>query len=453
MSSDDIAIRVCNLSKSYQIYESPHDRLKQFVLPRLQRATGQEPQQYYRDFRALNDVSFEVRKGETVGIIGRNGSGKSTLLQIICGTLSPTGGTVETRGRIAALLELGSGFNPEFTGRDNVYLNASVLGLSNEEIETRFEDIVAFADIGEFIDQPVKTYSSGMVVRLAFAVAINVDPEILIIDEALSVGDELFQRKCFSRIETIKSTGATILFVSHAVSLIIQFCDSAILLDRGKLLLQGTPRTVTKYYHQLIFSKADEQTEIADSIRKGAFEGNDRFSGKTAVDDAFSDYVDGLASIAPLRYQNRGGKIISFELQDSNSSRVNIVSSGFFGIVKLVVRFDALFHDVIFGFHLKSTSGLEVAGISYPSPQDSLIAVAPNDTLEVFWKVNILLAPGMYFFTCGVRSVSDGGFIDRIVDGDVVKVIDQANSPAFGLFNISDQGQSWIQKSSKQRSE
>ncbi len=201
MSSDDIAIRVTNLSKSYQIYETPRDRLKQFVLPRLQRIAGQAPRQYYREFRALNNVSFDVRKGETVGIIGRNGSGKSTLLQIICGTLTPTGGTVETRGRIAALLELGSGFNPDFTGRENVYLNASVLGLPQEEIETRFDDIAAFADIGDFIDQPVKTYSSGMIVRLAFAVAINVDPDILVIDEALSVGDELFQRKCFSRIE------------------------------------------------------------------------------------------------------------------------------------------------------------------------------------------------------------------------------------------------------------
>ena len=198
----DIAISVQNLSKCFQIYDNPRDRLKQFVLPRMQR----EPKQYFREFWALKDVSFEIKKGETVGIVGRNGSGKSTLLQLICGTLNPTGGSVQTNGRIAALLELGSGFNPEFTGRENVYMNAAVLGLSKSEVDARFDDIAAFAEIGQFIEQPVKTYSSGMTVRLAFSIAINVDPEILIVDEALSVGDELFQRKCFSRIEAIRPT-------------------------------------------------------------------------------------------------------------------------------------------------------------------------------------------------------------------------------------------------------
>lgn len=250
----DIAIRVQNLSKCYQIYDTPRDRLKQFFAPRLQRLVGQTPKQYFREFWALKDISFEIRKGETVGIIGRNGSGKSTLLQIICGTLTPTSGNVETRGRIAALLELGSGFNPEFTGRENVYMNASVLGLSNEEIDARFNDIVAFADIGDFIDQPVKTYSSGMMVRLAFAVAINVDPQILIVDEALSVGDELFQRKCFSRIEAIKQNGATILFVSHSGSTVVELCDHAVLLDSGEKLAMGTPKTIVGKYQKLIYA-------------------------------------------------------------------------------------------------------------------------------------------------------------------------------------------------------
>ena len=187
--SSEIAIKVENLSKCYQIYDQPRDRLKQFLLPRLQRVVGLTPKQYYREFWALKDTSFDVKKGETVGIIGRNGSGKSTLLQMICGTLSPTTGSVATHGRIAALLELGSGFNPEFTGRENVYMNASVLGLTNDEIDARFDEIAAFADIGEFIEQPVKTYSSGMYSRLAFSIAINVDPEILIVDEALAVGE------------------------------------------------------------------------------------------------------------------------------------------------------------------------------------------------------------------------------------------------------------------------
>ncbi len=196
MSSDQVAIQISKLSKCYEIYDAPRDRLKQFILPVLQRKTGRSPKRYFREFWALRDVSFDVMKGETIGVIGRNGCGKSTLLQMICGTLSPTEGSIRTQGRIAALLELGSGFNPEFTGRENVYLNAAVLGLTRSEIEARFDAITAFAEIGEFIEQPVKTYSSGMMVRLAFAVIAHVDADILIVDEALAVGDAFFTQKC-----------------------------------------------------------------------------------------------------------------------------------------------------------------------------------------------------------------------------------------------------------------
>jgi len=217
--SSEIVLKVENIGKRYEIYEVPHHRLLQTLL------RGRK--QFYKEFWALRDVSFEVKKGECLGIIGRNGCGKSTLLQIIAGTLAPTTGSVSVNGKIAALLELGSGFNPEFTGRENVYMNGAIMGLSKAEMDQKFDEIAAFADIGEFIDQPVKIYSSGMYVRLAFAAAINVDPDILIIDEALSVGDELFQRKCFSRIEAIKSSGATILFVSHSGGTIVELCDRA----------------------------------------------------------------------------------------------------------------------------------------------------------------------------------------------------------------------------------
>jgi lipopolysaccharide transport system ATP-binding protein len=244
----DIAIKVQNLSKCYHIYENPRDRLKQFVAPRLQRMTWQAPKQYFREFWALKDVSFEVKKGETVGIIGRNGSGKSTLLQMICGTLTPTSGSIETNGRIAALLELGSGFNPEFTGRENVNMNASVLGLSQEEIDARFDDIIAFADIGDFIDQPVKTYSSGMYVRLAFAVVVYVDADILIIDEALSVGDAFFQAKCMSRLKHIVDIGTTILFVSHDINTVKALCSRALFLDHGIGRAFGQTSDVAQIY-------------------------------------------------------------------------------------------------------------------------------------------------------------------------------------------------------------
>ena len=255
MPADDIAIRVTNLSKRYEIYANPRDRLKQFVLPRLQRQAKQPPKQYFREFWALKDVSFEVKKGETVGIIGRNGSGKSTLLQMICGTLTPTSGSIQTNGRIAALLELGSGFNPEFTGRENVYMNASVLGLSNEEIDTRFDEIVAFADIGDFIEQPVKTYSSGMYVRLAFSVIAYVNADILIIDEALAVGDVFFQQKCMRFLRTLQNNGGTVVFVSHDTAAVVSLCSNAILLSRGANAVLGKTSEICRMYIEDIYAE------------------------------------------------------------------------------------------------------------------------------------------------------------------------------------------------------
>lgn len=245
----DVAIRVQHLSKCYQIYDAPHDRLKQFVLPRLRRLAGKATKQYFREFWALRDMSFEVKKGQTFGIIGRNGAGKSTLLQILCGTLTPTSGSVEVNGRVAALLELGAGFNPEFTGKENVYLNASVLGLSTQDIDDRFDSIIAFADIGEFIDQPVKTYSSGMFVRLAFGIAIHVEPDILIIDEALSVGDIAFQNKCVLKIRELRDKGTTLLFVTHDLSTLQLICDQVAWLNRGEVMMIGDPVTVSQEYY------------------------------------------------------------------------------------------------------------------------------------------------------------------------------------------------------------
>lgn len=229
----EVAIRVSNLSKCYQIYDKPNDRLKQFVVPKILRVLGRYSKPYFREFWALKDISFEIKKGETVGIIGRNGAGKSTLLQMICGTLSPTNGSIETNGRIAALLELGAGFNSEFTGRENVYLNGCVLGISKEAIDERFAEIAAFADIGQFIDQPVKTYSSGMYVRLAFAVQACVEPDILIVDEALAVGDIGFQYKCHQRMQELRAKGTTILMVTHSSGSILQYADRCVVMKDG----------------------------------------------------------------------------------------------------------------------------------------------------------------------------------------------------------------------------
>jgi len=276
--SSEIAIKVENFSKCYQIYRQPHDRLKQSIYPRLQRLVGKQPRQYFREFWALKDVSFEIKKGETVGVIGRNGSGKSTLLQMICGTLNPTSGGIQTNGRIAALLELGSGFNPEFTGRENVYLNAAVLGLSKEDVDSRFDEIAAFADIGDFIEQPVKTYSSGMLVRLAFSVQVHIDPDIFLVDEALAVGDHRFVQKCYKKMEEIKNSGASLFLVSHDTTAIKLLCDRAIWIHDGKISAIGVASTVVDAYRNW-----------SDNIDKAVIKSGD------------FDYAYSTASLAVLR--------------------------------------------------------------------------------------------------------------------------------------------------------
>lgn len=257
MSSESAVIQVDAVGKCFNIYDRPEDRLKQFLMPKIRAFSGLDQPSYHREFWALRDVSFEVGQGQAVGIIGRNGSGKSTLLQIITGTMQPTYGSVTTQGRTAALLELGSGFNPEFTGRENVYLNGSLLGLTHAQIDDKFDYIAGFADIGDHLDQPVKTYSSGMMLRLAFAVQVAVETEILIIDEALAVGDARFQLKCFRRLEEIKAQGTTILFVSHATELVRSFCDFGLVLENGKAIYWGEAKAATVKYYNVLFPEKD----------------------------------------------------------------------------------------------------------------------------------------------------------------------------------------------------
>jgi len=248
MSYKETVINVENVSKCYHIYNSPSLRLKQFILPPIKKVFGRGSNPYYREFWSVKDVSFKINKGETIGIIGNNGAGKSTILQMICGTLNPSGGRIKVKGRIAALLELGSGFNMDFSGRENVYLNAAVLGLTKNEIDQKYSEIVEFSGIGEFIDQPVKTYSSGMIARLAFSVAIQVEPDILIVDEALSVGDMAFQEKSFTKMKEIRDKGTSILFVSHSLSAVRNFCETAIWLEKGVIRMMGERLDVCDAY-------------------------------------------------------------------------------------------------------------------------------------------------------------------------------------------------------------
>lgn len=451
---NDIAIRVSNLSKCYQIYDTPRDRLKQFVVPKLHRivsplskffsspqSSALSPQSsasiFYKEFWALKDVSFEVKKGETVGIIGRNGSGKSSLLQIICGTLSPTSGSVTANGRISALLELGAGFNPEFTGRENVYLYAAVLGLSKEEIDARFDDIVAFADIGEFIEQPVKTYSSGMMVRLAFSVAINVDPEILIIDEALSVGDELFQRKCFSRIDAIRANGATILFVSHSGGQIVELCDRAILMDSGESLAIGMPKQIVACYQKMLYAPDDRNSAIRDQIRLA---NEQRIEIATHTDEILNARQEGLVHVpkpqesfdpslkpsSTVMYESNGAYIEAPLMLTLAGERVNNLVRGNNYIYTYTVRFTKSVSNVRFAMLIKSTSGVQLGGgVSSNSLKNSLPYVKMGACYRIEFHFRCSLNPGIYFLNAGVLGAdsADDTYLHRVLDAATFRVL------------------------------
>lgn len=450
MSSNDFAIRVSNLSKCYQIYDTPRDRLKQFIAPRLQRLARQTPRQYFREFWALKEVSFEVKKGETVGIIGRNGSGKSTLLQMICGTLHPTSGSIQTQGRIAALLELGSGFNPEFTGRENVYMNGAVLGLSTEEIDARFDDIAAFAEIGEFIEQPVKTYSSGMMVRLAFAVAINVDPEILIVDEALSVGDELFQRKCFSRIETIRANGSTILFVSHSGGTIIELCDRAVLMEFGEKLAVGMPKQIVGRYQKLLYAPTDKREIIREQIRRmeeyaelhtnteGAAVNQNVSHGEHAQEPQES-FDPNLRPSSTIGYESHGAHIDSPAVLTLAGEQVNNLIRGKTYRYAYSVRFTNSASNVRFGMLIKTTSGVELGGgASANSPRESLAHIEAGSSYRVEFRFRCALNPGVYFLNAGVVGDVDGcvTYLHRLIDIAMFRIVPDTENLATGVVDF-----------------
>ncbi|MDR2710291.1 MAG: ABC transporter ATP-binding protein [Burkholderiales bacterium] len=328
--SSDVSIKVEHLSKCYQIYGQPRDRLLQMLM--------RGRRQYFQEFWALRDISFEVRCGETIGIIGRNGSGKSTLLQLICGTLTPTEGTTETKGRVAALLELGAGFNPEFTGRENVYLAAGLYGLSREEIDARFKSICDFADVGEFVEQPVKTYSSGMFVRLAFAVVAHVDADILVIDEALSVGDAYFVQKCMRFLRHFMERG-TLLFCTHDIGAVINLCKKAIWLDRGKMMMMDTPRKVSELYHAALYATSDAQPARPETAAETM---SDQEASPSTDDEEYHDAREPLINASNLRNEMEvvqfdpdrpgfgvgGAKIVSARLLDKSGRPLTWVVGG-----------------------------------------------------------------------------------------------------------------------------
>jgi lipopolysaccharide transport system ATP-binding protein len=435
MSSEtgDLAVEVKDIGKCYRLFERPQDRLKQ----------GFSRHRRYTEFWALKGASFSVRRGETVGIIGQNGSGKSTLLQIIAGTLTPTTGTVNVAGRVTALLELGSGFDPEFTGRENVFVNAAILGFKRAEIEERLDDIVGFAGIGPFLDQPVRTYSSGMVVRLAFAIQAFLPKELLIVDEVLAVGDEAFQRRCFSKIEEFRAQGGTILFVSHGAPLVVQLCDRAVLLDRGELVLQGRSKPVVDMYQRLLhappWSREDQRSELLALSRDPEWESHlpalrAPAEAKAAVRSAEepahppeqrSSFDTELASKGGLRYEARGAQIVDAGLWTLDGARVNLLRARQRYVWRYGVVFDEPLFNVRFGMLIKTVSGLELGGGVSATARQGLTRVDPGSRVDVSFTFAASLSPGTYFLNAGVLAELEEGetYVDRWLDVEAFRVL------------------------------
>ncbi len=450
--SQPSVISVRNLSKAYRIWERPSSRL---IAPTLEGAASLFPgnsalarsltaraARSYRDFWALQDISFDVQKGESVGIIGRNGSGKSTLLQIIAGTLQATGGSVCVTGRVAALLELGSGFNGDFTGRENVYLSGTVLGLSRAEVDAKFDQIAAFADIGDFIDQPAKTYSSGMLVRLAFAVQTAVNPDILIIDEALSVGDEAFQRKCFARIEALKQQGTTLLFVSHSASQVIEICDRAILLSVGRCEGIGQPKEVVHRYHQIIYGGESKSAAGPGPAAGAASMQAEQWTVSventiSAEDDSF--WGDARVESALQEYPEAGARIKDPCLCNQRGQKVNNLRRGHVYYYTFEVMVSAPLNQVRFGGVIKTPAGVEIAGMISHRDSERIPRVEAGAHYRVRFQFRCDLLPGAYFMNAGALAIDGKGveyFAHRLVDACMFRVLYEPDLPVNALTNM-----------------
>lgn len=420
------AIRVTNLAKTYRIYKKPADRLLQGILPGNKR---------YTEKHALYPLSFSLRKGETLGVVGCNGSGKSTLLQLICGTLTPTQGECVVQGRIAALLELGSGFNPEFTGKENIYLNAALLGLSREETQARYADIVAFSGLGDAVLQPVKTYSSGMYVRLAFAVASAVNPDIFIIDEALAVGDERFQRKCYKRIKELKEQGTTILFVSHSAHSVLDICDRALLLDAGEMLLMGTPKQVIHHYHHLIYAPDDMRQQVRENIKsyQGLCEEDEEDMPVDNVEFIPNMCAETMQSGAP-----KGAEIKDFCITKEDGTPVNLLMQRGEYNLKFNVVFSKPSEGVRFQYVIQKSSGIVVHSSNTKHCTGLPASVEAGHTYKASFNFKCLLLPGYYYvtFTCYGLAQGENCALHRISDAIMFRVLPNPAIQAGGIVDL-----------------
>jgi lipopolysaccharide transport system ATP-binding protein len=411
--SFEAAIDVDSLGKCYRVYGAPHDRLKQSVIPRLRRVIDPavrllgrtiEERQYFAEFWALRDVSFTVPKGETIGVIGQNGAGKSTLLQLICGTLTPSKGTVNVHGRVAALLELGSGFNPEFSGRENVYLNGAVLGLNRRQIDERLSEILHFADIGEFIDRPVKTYSSGMAVRLAFAVIAHVDADVLIVDEALAVGDAYFQQKCLRWLRQYSERG-TVLFCTHDTGAVMRYCRDAIWLEGGTLRACGPAKEVCETYLSTVNAKAAGLAEA--SVRPAMRVWNEPSAADVAEESTLMQTISVFEfNELSASYGTGDATIVSVTMARADDTELSLVRGG--EHVRVVVRAQAhaAIEDPIIGFTIKDRLGEPLFGDNtFAQYRNKQLRLTEGDAIEARFEFALpLVRTGSYSISAGIAS-------------------------------------------------
>lgn len=439
-SEKNLAIEAEGLGKCYRLYDKPSQRLRQ-ALPWQRR-------RLYREYWALRDVSLTLPQGQTLGVIGRNGSGKSTLLQLICGTLTPSEGHVRVNGRIGALLELGSGFNPEFTGIENVRLNAAVLGLKGSDVDRKMEGILAFADIGDFVSQPVKNYSSGMVIRLAFAVQAYIDPAVLIVDEALAVGDELFQKKCFSRLKELKENGASIILVSHSCTQINQHCDRVIMLNKGCIAMEGESQLVTNVYQQLLNEPEEKWRSILS--RQYISESSWAVTGglksevgmleenQTKRTIASARLNDSLISVSKIEYKSKGAKIDSIIMTTPDGIEINTVPHRQAFCIKIKLSAIKDFKRLRIGCFIANKEGTRVTGQAYPRQRENGLEMQSGNEETHEFRFRGGLWPGIYFVGAGLTEVGiNGRFIHRIVDALAIQVVGKEDILTIGDTDMS----------------
>ena len=424
----EVAIRVDDVSKLYKLYDKPSDRLKESL--------GLTRKKLYKEHYALHNVSFDVKRGETVGIIGTNGSGKSTILKIITGVLNPSGGHVEIDGRISALLELGAGFNMEYTGIENIYLNGTMIGFSREEIDAKMQDILDFADIGDFVYQPVKTYSSGMFVRLAFALNINVEPEILIVDEALSVGDVFFQAKCYKKFEDFKKMGKTILFVSHDLGSISKYCDRVVLLNRGKKLAEGTPKEMVSMYKRIMVNQDKAEEIAAHQMDMSSLEEDDEKEIKEAAcEGQWKNHYNLNPDVD--EYGNGAAEIEDFAIIDENGNYTNAIVKGTRFRLKSKVKFKQDVHDPIFTYTFKNIQGVAITGTNTMYEKKDVPLAKEGETYVATFEQDMFLQGGEYLLSMSCTGYRDGEFqvYHRLYDVCNVTVVSDKNTVGFYDMN------------------